>query len=142
MLKKLLSSKRGEGYIDVAVGIVCVCLVLAVGLSIFQVISMKTTMDRITEDLIEVAAYSGTFQSEEFTATVEHLRNQYGFEFEITVDAPEYFNSALQRVQLGNDMIVTVSTKTGLFGGETVLPLELSTSRIGKSERYWRVGDA
>lgn len=141
MLKKLLSSKRGEGYIDVAVGIVCVCLVLAVGLSIFQVISMKTTMDRITEDLIEVAAYSGTF-GEEFDAAVEQLRSQYGFEFEVTVDAPKYFNSTLQRVQLGDDMIVTVSTKTGLFGGDTVLPLELSTSRIGKSERYWRAGDA
>lgn len=140
MLKKILGSKRAEGYIDVAVGIVCICLVLAVGLSIFQVISMKTTMDRITEDLIEVAAYSGEFGND-FDETVAYLRSQYNFDFTVEVGASRYFNETLERVQLGDEMIVTVSVKTGLFGGDTVIPLNLSTSRIGKSEHYWRTGD-
>ena len=142
MLTKLLRSKRGEGYIDVAVGVVCLCLVLAVGLSIFQIISMKTTMDRITEDLIEVATYSGEF-GDEFNATVERLRSQYNFEFEVTATAPKFFSTAngRQRVQLGDDMLVTVSVKAGLFGGDTIIPLNLSTTRAGKSEHYWRVGD-
>ena len=142
MLTKILHSKRGEGYVDVAVGILCVCLVLAVGLSVFQVISMKTTMDRITEDLIEVATYSGEF-GEEFNATVARLRDQYNFEFEVTTSASKFFSTAngRQRVQLGDEMQVTVTVHAGLFGGDTIIPLNLSATRMGKSEHYWRTGD-
>ena len=142
MLTKILHSKRGEGYVDVAVGILCVCLVLAVGLSVFQVISMKTTMDRITEDLIEVATYSGEF-GEEFNATVARLRDQYNFDFEVTTSASKFFSTAngRQRVQLGDEMQVTVTVHAGLFGGDTIIPLNLSTTRMGKSEHYWRTGD-
>lgn len=139
MIKKLLSSKRGESYIDIAVSIVCVAMVLAVALSIFQVIILKARVDRITEDLIECATYEGEFGAE-FDAKVAALEAQYD-NFEISYGAPEgYYNSTLERVQLGDEMYVTVTIKTALLGVETIFPLELDTTRIGKSEKYWQAG--
>lgn len=137
MLKRILASKRGEGYVDIAVSIICIVMVLAVALSIFQVIVIKSRMDRMTEDLIECATYAGAFDSE-FRDKVDALEAQYGGDIEITYGAPRYFNAPLKRVQLGNDMYVTVTMKVNLFGVETIFPLELSATRDGKSEQYWR----
>lgn len=141
MIKQLLSSKRGEGYIDIAISIVVVAMVLSVALSIFSVIVLKTQMDRITEDLIECAAYDGEF-GESFDKKVSDLQAQYG-DFAVSYGIPSdgrWFNSHLERVQLGDEMYVTVTFQAKLFGIEKIFPLELSTTRVGKSEQYWKIG--
>ena len=141
MLKKLLSSKRGEGYIDVAISMIAVAMVIMVTLSIFQVIVLKTQMDRVTEDLIECATYEGEFGTA-FDNKVEQLKDQYG-DFDVTYGTcygSRYYNSTRERVQLGDNMYVTVTIRVSLFGVEEVFPLELDTTRVGKSEKYWQAG--
>lgn len=140
MIKKLLSSKRGEGYVDVAISVVCVAMVIVIALSIFQVISLKTQMDRITEDLIECATYEGSF-NDTFDQKVAALKAQYGdFEVEYGTPSGDYYNDRLERVQLGDDMHVKVTIRVSLVGIEKVFPLELDTVRVGKSEKYWQAG--
>lgn len=139
MVKKILSSRRGEGYIDIAVSVIAIALVLAVALSIFQVIAAKTRMDRITEDLIECATYEGSF-GKKFEEKVALLQAQYG-NFEVSYGPAGdsvYYNTSLKRIQLGGDMYVTVTIKVNLLGAETVFPMELNTTRVGKSEQYWQ----
>lgn len=137
-LKSVLSSKRGDGYIDVVIGTLCIVMFLALSLNVFSVITLKTKMDRIAEDLLDVATYTGAFDTV-FNNKVTQLKEQY-FDFEVEVSAERYFNAAQKRVQLGDRMTVTITVNTALSGGGTVIPMTVSVQRSGESEQYWKPG--
>ena len=40
-IRKILRDKRGEGYIDVAVMVLCVMLVIALGVRLFPILSRR-----------------------------------------------------------------------------------------------------
>ena len=52
MFKKLLSSRKAEGYIDMCVGVVVFVMILVIAINIFSFITLKVEMDQIAEDLI------------------------------------------------------------------------------------------
>lgn len=135
MLKKILKSKKGEGYIDIAIGVVCLAAFIALTLNIFAFVSVKTTLDRITDDLIEVATYTGTFGTE-FNERVEVLQSEY-FDFTVEYYA-DYYNTQYRRVQIGDDMGVRVTINTQLAGFGFALPMNVTVTRLGQSEHYWK----
>lgn len=135
MLKKILKSKKGEGYIDIAIGVVCLAAFIALTLNIFAFVSVKTTLDRITDDLIEVATYTGTFGTE-FNERVEVLQSEY-FDFTVEYYA-DYYNAQYRRVQIGDDMGVRVTINTQLAGFGFALPMNVTVTRLGQSEHYWK----
>ena len=55
MLKRLLSCKKGEGYIEMCIGVIAFVMVLVIAINIFSFITLKVEIDQIAEDLIEVA---------------------------------------------------------------------------------------
>ena len=125
MFKKLLSSRKGEGYIDMCVGVVVFVMVLVIAINIFSFITLKVEMDQIAEDLIEAATYAGEFE-------------EYYY-YDMDWGADEYFNSGYQRVQLGTRMWVTISKTTYIKGlGVFKIPVTVSVTRSGLSERYWK----
>lgn len=136
MIKKIFSSKRGEGYIDIAVGVIVLAMFLVLVLNVFSAITLRTNMDRISSDLLEVATYTGAFGTE-FDQRVEALKAQY-FDFEVTTYAPTYYSEADKKVQLGDLMTVTITVQFSLGGIDTSIPLDLSVHRSGKSENYWK----
>ena len=75
-MKKLIKSKKGEGYIDVVIGIFAMMMVLVVVLNIFQFMTLKQDLDEISGQLIETATFNGCFDSE-FDERVESLQNQF-----------------------------------------------------------------
>lgn len=137
MIRKLLNSKKGEGYLDVVVGVVALAMFIVVALNIFTFVSLKTTMDRIADDLIEVATYSGAF-GEDFDLKVDQLKAKY-FDFDVEVYTEEYFNAEHKRVQMGEDMGITIKVNSSVAGIDIALPIDLTVSRVGQSEQYWRV---
>ena len=137
MIRKLLNSKKGEGYLDVVVGVVALAMFIVVALNIFTFVSLKTTMDRIADDLIEVATYSGAF-GEDFDLKVDQLKAKY-FDFDVEVYTEEYFNTEHKRVQMGEDMGITIKVNSSVAGIDIALPIDLTVSRVGQSEQYWRV---
>ncbi|MEG0825728.1 MAG: DUF4320 family protein, partial [Oscillospiraceae bacterium] len=52
MLKKILKDKRGEGYIDVVVLILCAMLVIALAVKVFPVYIAKQQIDTFASELI------------------------------------------------------------------------------------------
>lgn len=137
VIKKILKSKKGEGFIDVAIGVVCVAAFLALALNIFSFVTLRTTMDRIADDLIRTATYTGAF-GEEFDDRVATLKDEY-FDFEIMVDG-DYYNEQFKRVQIGHDMRVRISVGAEVAGFGIKLPMNVTVTRIGQSERYWKNG--
>ena len=80
MIKKVLSSKKGEGYIDMCVGVVVFVMILVIAINIFSFITLKVEMDQIAEDLIESATYSGEFNDDFWNADMYNLDEYYYYD--------------------------------------------------------------
>lgn len=135
-MKKLLSNK-GEGYIDICVGIIALLSVLVLTLNVYSFLTLKQDLDEISEQLIETATYSGCF-GDEFNDRAESLKSQL-FDFEVETSADSYYNASYKRIQLGNTMKVTVKVHTKIVGiGIVNIPVTCTSTRSGISERYWK----
>ncbi len=135
-MKRILS-KKGEGYIDVVVGILVLMMVLVVALNIFEFMVIKQDLDEISGQLIETATFNGSF-SDKFNERADALKEQF-FEFTVTTEAEEYYNYSYKRVQLGDMMEVMVSMDTHIQGfGLFKIPVTVSSHRSGISEKYWK----
>lgn len=136
-MKKLIKSKKAEGYIDVVIGIFAMMMVLVVVLNIFQFMTLKQDLDEISGQLIETATFNGCFGGE-FDERVESLQSQF-FDFDVDTDAESYFNAHYERVQLGDQMDVYVSVQTYVQGlGMFRIPVTVTSHRSGISEKYWK----
>ncbi|MBP9989773.1 MAG: DUF4320 family protein [Ruminococcus sp.] len=136
-MKKLLTDRKGEGYIDICIGIIALLMVMVLTLNIYTFLTLKQDMDEISEQLIEVATYTGCF-GDEFNQRADSLKTEF-FDFDVSVNADSYYNAAYKRVQLGNTMRVTVTVHTKLMGvGVVDIPITANNSRSGISEHYWK----
>lgn len=135
-MKKHITGKSGEGYIDVCIGVVIFVTLLVIALNLFNFVSIRTQMDQIADELIETATYTGRFGNE-YEEEKGRLKTDY-FVFNAECGADEYFNST-NKVQLGNKMWVTVSVDTEVKGvGIFKIPVTLRVKKSGISEKYWK----
>ena len=136
MFKKIFSSKKGEGYVDICIATVIFVMLAVIGLNIFSFITLKADMDQIADELIVVATHSGRF-GDEFNEMDNALIDDYFF-YEIEWGADEYFEDD-EKVQLGDKMWVGISVDTSVKGlGVFEIPVTLRVKRSGISEVYWR----
>lgn len=136
-MRRIFRSKKGEGYIDVVIGILALMAVLVVTLNIFEFMTLKEDLDEISGQLIETATFNGCFDAA-FDERAEDLQNR-SFQFDVETDAQEYFNTSYKRVQLGDKMEVTVSVETYVRGlGVFKIPITVTSHRSGISEKYWK----
>ena len=134
---KYLKNRRGEGYIDICVMIIAFVSGLVIAINVFSFITLKVEMDTIAEELIESATYEGEF-GVEFRHRTETMKDIY-YEFDTEYGADEWFNTTLQRVQLGDEMWVTISKETYVKGlGAFKIPVTVKVTRSGLSEKYWK----
>lgn len=134
---KAIRNKKAEGYIDICVGVVIFAIVLVIAINIFSFITLKVEMDQIAEELIEVATYSGSFDTR-FDQCCADMQDDY-FSFDVDYGADSYFTPTYERVQLGERMWVSVSVQTYVRGlGVFKIPVTVSVIRSGLSEKYWK----
>lgn len=127
---KLIKSKRGEGYIDVAVLVLCVMLVIALAVSVLPVYVTKNKLDTYAAELCREAEIAGRVGSET-TMRAQVLSERMGIE-------PDVSWSKTGNIQLNQEFTVTVTLQTdlGLFGGFGGFPVTLQAKASGKSEVY------
>jgi hypothetical protein len=136
-MKKLLRSRKGEGYIDTCVGVIVFIMILVVAINVFSFITLKTEMDEICDELIETATYTGGFGDAFWDRDTELLDKYYYYDIETT--AEKYYNSSYRKVQLGDTMSVEISVTTYLKGlGAIRIPVTVTVSKSGISEKYWK----
>ena len=136
MIKKIFSSKKGEGYVDICIATVIFVMLTVIALNIFSFITLKNDMDQIADELIVAATQSGRF-GEDFTDVDMYMLDNY-FYYDIDYGADEYF-TADDKVQLGDRMWVEISVETTVKGlGVFEIPVTLKVKRSGISEVYWR----
>lgn len=129
---KLLKSNRGEGYIDVAVLVLCVMLVIALAVSVLPVFVTKNKLDTYAAELCREAEIAGQVGSET-TLRAQMLTEQTGL-------APNVSWSKTGRLQLNEEFTVTAAVQAdiGIFGGFGSFPITLKAQASGKSEVYWK----
>lgn len=131
MVEKL-HNKRGEGYIDVAVLVLCALLVIALAVKVLPVYIAKQQIDTFASELCREAEIAGRVGSE--TSQREQvLREKTGLDPVITW-------SETGKIQLNQEFTVTATLQTniGLFGGFGSFPITLKAQASGKSEVYWK----
>lgn len=127
---KLIKSRRGEGYIDVAVLVLCVMLVIALAVSVLPVYVTKNKLDTYAAELCREAEIAGRVGSET-ALRAQVLSERMGIE-------PDVSWSKSGNIQLNQEFTVTVTLQTdlGLFGGFGSFPVTLQAKASGKSEVY------
>lgn len=129
---KTLKSRRGEGYIDVCVLVLCAMLVIALAVTVFPVYIAKQQLDIFATELVREAEITGRVGAET-TRREQALREQTGLDPQITW-------SRSGRIQLNQEVTVTLTYRTniGLWGGFGSFPITLRADAAGKSEVYWK----
>jgi len=132
VLKKILKDKRGEGYIDIAVLVLCAMLVIALAVKVFPVYIQKQQIDTFAVELVREAELAGCVGSET-SRREQALRDKTGLQ-------PSVVWSNSGRIQLNEEVTVTVTYQTniGLFAGFGSFPITLRSDAAGKSEVYWK----
>lgn len=132
-MRNVLREKRGEGYIDIAVGVLCLMLVIALAVSMFPVFMAKQQLDRFADEIVRQAEIVG---STSVNRRIEELREETGLDPEISWDC-DYFEGS--KVQLNGDIAVTLTCRINLgffqFGS---FPVEIRARASGKSEVYYK----
>ena len=132
-MRNVLREKRGEGYIDIAVGILCLMLVIALAVSLFPVFMVKQQLNRFADEIVRQADIVG---STSVNRRIEELREETGLDPEISWDC-DYFEGS--KVQLNGDIAVTLTCRINLgffqFGS---FPVEIRARASGKSEVYYK----
>ena len=129
---KMLRNKSGEGYVDVAVLVLCAMLVIAFAVRVFPVYIAKQQIDTFAAELIREAEIAGRVGTE--TSVQEQLlRERTGLDPTVTW-------SQTGNIQLNHEVTVTVTYETdiGLFSGFRSFPITLQSKASRKSEVYWK----
>lgn len=133
MIKKLLKSKRGEGYMDVAIGILCLMLVIAFAVSFLPVFTAKQQLDIFATEIVRQAEIVG---GTNVSDRISDLKTQTGCNPQIRWDCDYYSGS---KVQLNGDIEVTLTDTVDIgffiFGS---WPIEIRAKATGKSEVYYK----
>lgn len=129
---KRLGSTRGEGYIDVAVGIIIVMILLVAIIRIAPVFLTKMTLNSYANELCREAEIAGRIGSET-TARLQRLNESHP-----DLD-PTVTWSTNGRVQIGDKFSVTVSTQYDFsFFVFKSTPVTISATAEGTSEVFWK----
>lgn len=131
-IRRLLQEKRGEGYVDVTVLVLCAVLVLALSIRVLPVFIQKQQLDLFATELVREAEVSGRVGTET-NRRAEILREKTGL-------VPDISWSENGEIQLNEEVtvILTLDTEIGLFGKFGSFPITLRSQASGKSEVYWK----
>ena len=131
ILKKLLKSRRGEGYFDIVIVVLVVVMVIALIIAVDPVISAKIQLDNYADELVREAEIAGRIGSET-TARAQVLSEKTGI-------VPKITWSRVGKVQLNQEFTVTCTYKMNIgFGEFGSFPVTLTAKASGKSEVFWK----
>ena len=137
-IKRILLSRRGEGYIDVVVAMLCSMMVLVLAINTFSLLKQRQDLDYFAKELLATAVTDGQIASN-VSARYEELAADTGLRPEVAWEA-SYVDSSRKTVQLGDTIKITLTLHTKLveFGERVSVPVTLTARHSAVSQRYWK----
>lgn len=130
-MRKLLCSKRGEGYIDVCIIVLVVIMILALFTAAAPVMTAKMQLDNFADELVREAEIAGRIGAET-TSRARALSEK-------TELSPKIEWSRNGKIPLNQEFTVTLTVTLDIgFGGFGSFPVTLTSKASGKSEVYWK----
>ncbi len=133
MVKKIFKDKRGEGYIDYVIGLLCLLIVVAFVVQLLPVFQTKQQLDIFATEIVREAEIKG---STSISSRISTMKEQTGLDPDIDWDC-DYFSGS--KIQLNGDISVTLTETVDIgffrFGS---FPIELQAKATGKSEVYYK----
>lgn len=130
-MRKLLRSKRGEGYIDVCIIVLVVIMILALFTAAAPVMTAKMQLDNFADELVREAEISGRIGAET-TSRARVLSEKTGL-------SPKIEWSRNGKIPLNQEFTVTLTVTLDIgFGGFGSFPVTLTSKASGKSKVYWK----
>ena len=137
-MRKAIKSKKGEGYIDVAVSLVVIMMVIVLALNVFSFLTLKMDMDYFAREMVKVATVSGSTNNSYVKPRYDELVDELGFSPSYSWSAT-YYNNSSKKVQYGDSIMVTLTYQTNILGfGSTNIPITLTATYSGLSQQYWK----
>ena len=84
MIKKILLNRKGEGYIDVVIMVLCSMMVIVLALNVFSFLTLKQDLDYYAKEMVTVAAVNGTMNGTEISNRITELTEETGLNPTIT----------------------------------------------------------
>jgi len=136
LIKKILLNRKGEGYIDVVIMVLCSMMVIVLALNVFSFLTLKQDLDYYAKEMVTVAAVNGTMNGTEISNRITELTEETGLNPTITYEGEGYNDP--DRVQLGKTIFVTLTINTSFKGfGVFNFPLTLKAKCSGLSQVHW-----
>ncbi|MGN1339294.1 MAG: DUF4320 family protein [Oscillospiraceae bacterium] len=130
-MRKILRSKRGEGYIDVCIIMLVVIMILALFTAAAPVMTAKMQLDNFADELVREAEISGRIGAET-TSRARVISEKTGL-------SPKIEWSRNGKIPLNQEFTVTLTVTLDIgFGGFGSFPVTLTSKASGKSEVYWK----
>ncbi len=130
-MRKLLRSKRGEGFIDVCIIVMVVIMILALFTAAAPVMTAKMQLDNFADELVREAEIAGRIGAET-TSRARALSEKTGL-------SPKIEWSRNGKIPLNQEFTVTLTVTLDIgFGGFGSFPVTLTPKASGKSEVYWK----
>lgn len=134
-MRKLLRSKKAEGYIDVAVTIMLVAFVLVFAVNMVSLVALNQNIKTVADQLVDYAAQQGTTG---ISAFANELKDKTGLDFTYSFADSELYDST-GKVQLGDKIVCNVTYHIGFMGfGEAAHAVTVNASSSGISRVYWK----
>lgn len=132
-IRNICKNCEGESYLDVAVGVLCLMLVVALAMTLFPIFMKKQQLDTFAEEIVRQAEIVG---STNVSGRIAQLKRETGLDPQIQWDC-EYYSG--NKVRLNGDIQVTLTERVDIgffvFGS---FPVELKAKASGKSEVYYK----
>lgn len=137
MLDKL-KDRRGEFLLEGAVKLLFLCAGIALVISVFSVVFQANKLHVIAKDIVRMTEIQGQYDAAAVAQEFQRLKTTENLESAV-MDLDAAYIAGSTRVQFGDPITVTVSYTGQIgIGGVLSLPVPLSASVTGRSERYWK----
>lgn len=137
-MRRLLKSKIGEGYFDVAIMVLVSMMMLVVSINVFALFMEGQKLDYFRDELLNTAATYGRI-STEVNDRYNELNAQTGLSPSVTWSAT-YFDGSDKKVQLADTITVKLRLSVNVQGTGELIPIPITLTAGGStlSERYWK----
>lgn len=134
-MRKLLTRKRGEGYVDVAVTVLIVSFVLLFAVNMVSLVALNQNVKTAADRIAEYASQQGTTDIDSY---VQELSDKMGIAFVCSFDGSQLYDAS-GKVQLGDEIQCTLTYSLNFLGfGEAIHGVNIKASATGISRVYWK----
>lgn len=133
-----LKDRHGEFLLEGAVKLLFLCAGIALVISVFSVAFQANKLHVIAKDIVRMTEIQGQYDAAIVAQEFQRLKTAGNLESAV-MDFDAAYIAGSTHVQFGDPITVTVSYTGQIgIGGFLSLPVPLSASVTGRSERYWK----